>query len=182
MGVAQIGVPIASVRTGPILLRRLRDGNRFAQSRAGKDGARVTEPFHGAKTATLIGDRLLVILRDDTPGLIYPAHWDFPGGGREEGETGFETAAREMREEVGLDLSRAAILWQARFPSADVPGQHSWFFVARFPKGSADDVRLGEEGQLWRLMPVDEVLGRGDVVPYLAQRLRLWVETGAEPG
>lgn len=63
--------------------------------------------FHGAKAAILIGDRLLVTLRDDFDWIDFPGHWDLPGGGREGDESPRETAARETREEVSLDLSRA---------------------------------------------------------------------------
>ncbi|WP_240652448.1 NUDIX domain-containing protein [Alexandriicola marinus] len=136
----------------------------------------MTEPFHGAKTATFIGDDLLMIMRDDKPGIDFPAHWDFPGGGRDEGETGYQTAAREMREEVGLDLDRAEILWRRRLPSDTAPGRDSWFFVAQFPAGAVDDIRFGDEGQFWRLMPVEEVLALPQIVPSLALRLRLWLD------
>ncbi|MBM1220457.1 NUDIX hydrolase [Ponticoccus sp. SC2-23] len=117
-----------------------------------------------------------MIMRDDKPGIDFPAHWDFPGGGRDEGETGYQTAAREMREEVGLDLDRAEILWRRRLPSDTAPGRDSWFFVAQFPAGAVDDIRFGDEGQFWRLMPVEEVLALPQIVPSLALRLRLWLD------
>lgn len=36
-------------------------------------------------------------------------HWDIPKGGAEEGEGARDAALREVREETGLDLSRAAL-------------------------------------------------------------------------
>jgi len=136
----------------------------------------MTRPFHGAKTATFIGGDLLMIMRDDKPEIDFPAHWDFPGGGRDPGETGYQTAAREMREEVGLDLDRGRILWRARLPSDTAPGRESWFFVAQFPASAVHDIRFGDEGQFWRLMPVEEVLARPLVVPSLSSRLRMWLD------
>ena len=43
--------------------------------------------FHGVKVAVLVGDKLLMHLRDDKPGLFNANMWDFPGGGREGNET-----------------------------------------------------------------------------------------------
>ena len=140
----------------------------------------MPKPFHGAKTATFIGDDLLMIMRDDKPGIDFPAHWDFPGGGRDKGETGYETAAREMLEEVGLHLDRAEILWRKRLPSDTAPGRESWFFVAQFPASAVHHIRFGDEGQFWRLMPVDEVLALPRIVPSLSQRLRLWLDIRGE--
>ena len=137
----------------------------------------MTEPFNGAKAATFIGDKLLVILRDDRDDIPYPAMWDFPGGGREAGETGLETLAREMMEEVGLVLSGGTILWSALLPSVDVPGTKSWFYVVRFPPAARADIRFGNEGQRWELADVEDVLARSDLVPSLSRRLRLWLNS-----
>jgi 8-oxo-dGTP diphosphatase len=58
-----------------------------------------------------VGDRLLVIRRDDRPDIAFPGALDFPGSGRESGESHEATLAREMREEVGLEMGRAEMLW-----------------------------------------------------------------------
>jgi len=48
-------------------------------------------------------DRFLVTQRmDDDPG--WPGHWEFPGGGVEPGESDQVALAREMREELGVDV------------------------------------------------------------------------------
>jgi 8-oxo-dGTP diphosphatase len=48
---------------------------------------------------------ILLLLRDNKPGIPYPNTWDLPGGHLEEGETPTECICREMREELpGLDL------------------------------------------------------------------------------
>jgi 8-oxo-dGTP pyrophosphatase MutT (NUDIX family) len=47
--------------------------------------------------------KYLLQMRDNTPGVTYPLHWDFFGGGIEEGETAAQAAAREMREEMGIE-------------------------------------------------------------------------------
>jgi 8-oxo-dGTP diphosphatase len=48
---------------------------------------------------------ILLLLRDNKPGIPHPNTWDLPGGHLEEGETPTECICREMREELpGLDL------------------------------------------------------------------------------
>ena len=133
----------------------------------------MTTLFHGAKAALFIGPRLLVLLRDDKPDILFPAHWDFPGGGREGEETPFRTLAREVAEEVGLDLPRHAITWAQEFDAAHHPGQKVWFFVARLPVAMADQIRLGDEGQCWALMTVPQFLALSNTVPSLPSRLRI---------
>ncbi len=50
-------------------------------------------------------NEVLLLLRDDIPGLPHPGMWDIPGGGVEEGETPEQCIAREMKEEMGLDIT-----------------------------------------------------------------------------
>ena len=59
-----------------------------------------TDALGGARVhVTNDGDALLCRVRDGLDG------WDVVGGGRESGETPTETACREVREEVGLDVT-----------------------------------------------------------------------------
>jgi 8-oxo-dGTP pyrophosphatase MutT (NUDIX family) len=46
--------------------------------------------------------RVLMQLRDDTPGIMFPDHWGLIGGAGHPGETPEETALREVLEETGL--------------------------------------------------------------------------------
>lgn len=48
------------------------------------------------------GDVLL--LRRSSDEKNYGGHWGLPGGGGEDGETAYDTAIRETREEIGLDI------------------------------------------------------------------------------
>ena len=129
-------------------------------------------PFSGAKVALFVGDRLVVTLRDDKPGLPWAAMWDFPGGGREGDETPWACAARETREEVGLDLSGTDPLWAGQFPAAGLPGQVAWFYLARLPLTAEPDIMLGDEGQEVALMSPDEFLSHPKGIDFLKDRLR----------
>ncbi|GFO54032.1 hypothetical protein GMSM_10390 [Geomonas sp. Red276] len=61
-------------------------------------------------------DRVLLLLRDDRPDIRYPNRWDIPGGRGEEGETPEETIVREMKEEIGLELTGAELFERREFP------------------------------------------------------------------
>jgi 8-oxo-dGTP diphosphatase len=47
------------------------------------------------------GDRFLMQLRDDIPGIAYPGHWGFFGGHIEPGEDPLTAVRRELLEEIG---------------------------------------------------------------------------------
>ena len=130
-------------------------------------------PFGGAKLALYLGDRLAVILRDATPGLIFADHWDLPGGGREGDENPQACALRECREELGLSVPEHAICWGRSFhEGADI----KWFFVAQLPQSAVADVTFGDEGQGWRLMDEAEFLNHPQAVPAFQDRLKIWLD------
>jgi 8-oxo-dGTP diphosphatase len=137
----------------------------------------ASDDWVGAKGALLIGDRLLVTLRDDFDWIPFPGHWDFVGGEREPGETPRETLIREAQEEVGLDVSDAEWLWESRFPSMLDPRRGSWFFVLRLPAGAEAEIVFGDEGQGWRLVRPEGFLSMPLAVPALQDRLRVWLST-----
>ncbi len=64
-----------------------------------------TEPGGLAVTEVAIailfqGDRFLMQLRDDIPGIVYPGHWTFFGGHLEPGESPDVGVWRELEEEI----------------------------------------------------------------------------------
>jgi 8-oxo-dGTP diphosphatase len=126
--------------------------------------------FSGAKLALFIGADLAVIRRDDKPDIPYPGHWDLPGGGREGDESPVDCALRETQEELGLQLSPSDVVWSMSYPRP-VRGM-VWFFVAHMPEATARDIRLGREGQEWRLMSPEDYMSDALAVPHFAQRLR----------
>ena len=128
--------------------------------------------FDGAKLALYFGDFIAVILRDDTPGLIYANHWDLPGGGREGDESPLACALRECHEELGIAVPATLVVWRKSFQEA---GRTKWFFVAKLPLEAARDIHFGNEGQGWKLMDEEAFLTDPEVVPIFQDRLRVWI-------
>jgi 8-oxo-dGTP pyrophosphatase MutT (NUDIX family) len=59
-------------------------------------------PVRDCVSALLVDEqgRLVIQLRDNKPGLLFPAHWATLGGGIEKGETPDEAMRRELEEEI----------------------------------------------------------------------------------
>jgi len=119
----------------------------------------VTEPFHGAKIAILVGDQIVTILRDNTPSILWPDHWDLPGGGRENGENPTECALRELHEELGLIVDPAKLTWLTQHAS---PPSFVWFLVAEWPE--------------WRLISIEWFLSHERTIPHHKERLRTYLQ------
>lgn len=140
----------------------------------------MTQDFQGAKALVFIGAPVLVYQRDND--ARWPAHWDFPGGGREGDETPIDCLAREVDEELGLSLSDGAIIWARMFPSMIYPTETAWFFVVQFPDAVRTKIAFGSEGQRWALRPLADVANMPNLVPALRERLSVWLrETGQDP-
>lgn len=71
--------------------------------------------------------RVLLQLRDDRPGVLFPGLWHPFGGGVEPGETRIAAAAREFEEETGVRAEVPALLPLTRLVR---------------PHGDTDDVSL----------------------------------------
>lgn len=72
----------------------------------------------------LLNDKgeVLLQLRDDKPELRYPNHWTFFGGAVEDGESPDEAIARELMEELELDIP--VTFWMSyKCPARTVPGE-----------------------------------------------------------
>ncbi len=132
----------------------------------------MSEAFTGAKIALFHDNHVLVYLRDDSDRIPFPATWDLPGGGRENGETPDECALRELFEEFGLRLDPARIVWRQVCPSWSSPGTASHFMVAHIGPEDIAQIVFGDEGQRWEMMPVSTYLAHEACVPHLRDRLR----------
>ena len=73
--------------------------------------------------AALVDDNGRVLLQQRAPGRAMAGLWEFPGGKVEEGELPETALARELREELGIEVD-AGQLAPACFASAPVGERH----------------------------------------------------------
>lgn len=132
--------------------------------------------FQGCKIALICGDKVLTILRDDKDDIPCPNTWELPGGGREGDETPFECAAREVYEELKIQLSKDDIVWSWIYPSMLDENKNSVFLVGKLTQEQFDNITFGDEGQGFKLMSIEEFLNSKQAVPQLQGRLRDYLE------
>ena len=132
--------------------------------------------FQGCKIALICGDKVLTILRDDKENIPWPNMWELPGGGREGDESPFECAAREVYEELSIQLSKEDIVWSWIYPSMLDENKNSVFLVGKLTQEQFDSIVFGDEGQAYKMMSIEEFLTSSQVVPQLQGRLRDYVK------
>ncbi|MEO6761418.1 MAG: NUDIX hydrolase [Candidatus Saccharimonadales bacterium] len=138
--------------------------------------------FTGVKIALIYDNKLLVIQRDNKPGLRFAGLWDFPGGGREGNETPFECVSREVMEELGIELKASSIIWQSTHPAMHDPKIIAYFMVSNISQADIQSIHFGDEGQGWKLISIDEFMQAGDVVEPLKARLQTYLDSKSIPG
>jgi 8-oxo-dGTP diphosphatase len=90
---------------------------------------------------------VLLILRDNRSTMIYPNHWTFIGGNVKAGETPEMAAARQLKEETGLETALA--FWK-RYDR-----EHALFTIDQYIfTGKVEDSRqllvLGRDAQFFK--------------------------------
>ena len=132
--------------------------------------------FTGCKIALICGDKILTILRDDKETIPWPNMWELPGGGREGNESPFECVAREVYEELSIQLSKEDIIWSWIYPSMLDENKKSVFLVGQLTQEQFDSIVFGDEGQGYKLVSLEEFLTSDQVVPQLQERVRDYLE------
>ena len=132
--------------------------------------------FTGCKIALICDGQILTILRDDKEDIPWPNMWELPGGGREGNETPFECVAREVYEELNIQLSKDDVIWSRLYPSMLDENKKSVFLVGKLTQEQFESIIFGDEGQGYKLVSFEEFLTSDRVVPQLQGRLRDYLE------
>lgn len=128
--------------------------------------------FTGVKAALLVEQSILVILRDDKPDIPWPNMWELPGGGREGQETPLECLQREVWEELDLTLKEESIIWSKIYPSMLDKDRSAVFVVSQISQEQYREIRFGDEGKAFKLMPVEDFIKVEGVIPQLQERFK----------
>ncbi|WP_377809026.1 NUDIX hydrolase [Azospirillum sp. A29] len=83
-------------------------------------------PWVGVGAVVWRGDKLLLIRRGKAPRI---GQWSLPGGAQSVGETVFETAVREVREETGLEVVPTGIVTVVDAITPDAEGRVHYHYT-----------------------------------------------------
>ena len=132
--------------------------------------------YTGCKIALICDGQILTILRDDKETIPWPNLWELPGGGREGDESPFECVAREVYEELSIQLSKEEVIWSGIYPSMLDGNKKSVFLVVKLTQEQFESIIFGDEGQGYKLVSFEDFLTSDRVVPQLQERVRDYVE------
>jgi 8-oxo-dGTP diphosphatase len=136
----------------------------------------MSENFTGCKLAYIYNDTLLVYKRDDFQSIPFPGLWDLPGGGREDDESPEECVLRELEEEFSMTFPASRFVYKKKVPNHSNDG-NSFFFVALGEESEINSISFGDEGQYWKLMPIQDYLSHPKAIPVLIDRLNGYLRT-----
>jgi 8-oxo-dGTP diphosphatase len=105
---------------------------------AGQRGPAAERPFIQVVAAALYDAHGRVLLAQRPPGKHMAGRWEFPGGKIEPGETEAQALARELREELGIEVAAAHHELTLRHDYVERRVQVSMWIVDRYvgePRG-----------------------------------------------
>ena len=100
---------------------------------------------------------ILLYLRDEKPGLPFPGHWDLFGGHVEEGETPEQALVREVKEELGIELTEYRFFRKYECLTGDVQPNTKFVFSGLITQ-PAESLTL-YEGQRLQFFSREEIPG-----------------------
>ena len=141
----------------------------------------------GIRALVLDPEDRIALVRFDFPGRTF---WAAPGGGMEEGEDDAATIARELREELGLELDGALgpCVWVRThiFPMSRWDGQTERYYLLRTPTFeirpalSVDALRAEGVAEIrwWALAELEQAHDASFAPRRLASHLRALLRDG----
>ncbi len=133
-----------------------------------------------AALLTLEDGRYVMQLRDDKPGIFFPAHWGCFGGAIEQGETPEQALRRELFEELELGACKPQIFTRFTFDFAPLghPMVSRIYFEAQVPQAAFGKLVL-HEGADFQAIAGKELLSVRKVTPYDA--FAIWMHLNRQP-
>lgn len=120
-----------------------------------------------------VDGKVLMQLRDFTPGIPFPGHWSFFGGAVEEGEDPKETAVRELFEEVGYRPAVMHSLGVDRVYEQRHFIIHSFFCALTIP---VEELKLTEGADLGLF-----TLGEISTMQLYSAKMKSWIPVTPNP-
>jgi len=113
------------------------------------------------------GDGYLMQLRDPRPDIWYPGHWGLFGGALDPGEDPKAALARELREELELDIADATFFAGFDFDLAGLtlPRYFRRYYLVPITRATLGRLVL-HEGAEMRVFRGEEILREPRVSPY----------------
>lgn len=121
------------------------------------------------------GERYLMQLRSQRPGIFYPGHWGLFGGAVDAGESAEAGLVRELQEELGIELRNAEYLTEFTFDFSFNGKGRVWrrYYKIEVTEDTVAGMTLGE-GSDMRVFSAKDILNLPRVVPYDA--FAIWLD------
>lgn len=117
--------------------------------------------------------KILFVLRDNKPNILYPGKWGNFGGGVEKGESPLDAIKREIKEESNVKISNIKLLGKEKVTHilyGEKFRRTSHYFIAE-TDAKADEIKIFE-GQRARYFPLKDILANKKLGP-IAKKM-LW--------
>ncbi|MGB9154524.1 MAG: NUDIX hydrolase [Alphaproteobacteria bacterium] len=121
-------------------------------------------PLVGIGVTVWREDRVLLIQRKNPPAQ---GQWSLPGGKQQVGETIFEAAVREVREETGVEVEPLGIITALDAITRDAAGKVEYHYTL---------VEVAAEWRAGEALADDDALGVRWVLPDEVEKLCAWSE------
>jgi 8-oxo-dGTP pyrophosphatase MutT (NUDIX family) len=123
----------------------------------------------------LDGTRYLMQKRSQKAGIFYPGHWGLFGGAVDPGETAEAALVRELREELGVEISGAVYFTEFTFDFAYCGQGRVWrrYYRIEMRARAMERMVLGEGSEM-QAFAANDILLRPRIVPYDA--LAIWMD------
>lgn len=125
------------------------------------DLATPLRPADAVAAIIIVGSSYLLQLRDDIPGIFFPAHWGCFGGAIDPGESIEAALLRELNEELGVALAADRYTrfgcFDFALEIANLPAFARHFFEVPLTQSEMDSLRL-TEGSAMALFSAQDIL------------------------